>query len=217
MSYDGVIFDKDGVLLDSMKNNYRWADELRVEEAAKEGYDLDIEDVRLIVRADSPEELKKVREKTGLTNQEIINLETKVVDEKIRKIKDGEIPLFNSVEKVLSSIDQPKSVASNAPKRATDFTVQYFDLDDRFEKVLAPELNDLERFTRIRKPSKTMLEDAIKAMDSNNPIMVGDTSDDIGAAKNAGIDSVHIKSNGDISSDPTYQIEKLEQLLEILE
>lgn len=217
MEYDGIIFDKDGVLLDSMSDNYIWADRLRVREAGKKGFDLDMEDVREIIRAKSFEELKKVQKDTGLSLNDIRDLEITVAEKKIEKMKNGEITLFNSAEKVLTGIDAPKSVASNAPRIATDFTVKHFDIENHFEKILSPTLDDLEEYTRIKKPGASMLETAIDAMNAENPVMVGDSTDDIRAAKRAGIDSIHVRTNGGVEAEPTYTVEELEKVLEVLD
>ena len=83
MKYDAVIFDKDGVLLDSMEDNYLWADKLRVKIAEQKGLNLTLEDVRGIVKVKSPEELEEFSRYTGLNRDEIVQIERKISERKI--------------------------------------------------------------------------------------------------------------------------------------
>lgn len=216
MNYDAVIFDKDGVLLDSMYDNFKWADKMRVELAQDMGKEIDMKDSRKIVTASTVEELKEAVEETGLEAETIREIEGDIAKRKIEKIKNGDISLFKDTRKVLESLELPKSVVSNAPLETTKFTVKNFGIEKHFETVKAPPLDDIHEFVRLKKPSVYMLEDVIERMNASNPVMVGDSDDDIKAAKNAGIDSIFVNTNGGTDLNPTHKVQRLESILEII-
>lgn len=216
MDYDAVIFDKDGVLLDSMSDGFKWADEMRIKMARDLGKEIDMDDSRKIVKASTVEELEKAVEKTGLEAEAIRDMEEEIAKRKIEKMKSGDLKLFKDTKEVLEELSVPKSVVSNAPEQTTRFTVENFDLEKHFEKVLSPPLDDIHEFVRLKKPSPYMLEDAIEAMEASNPVMVGDSDDDIRAAKNVGIDSIFVNTNGGTDLDPTHSVERLKSVLEIV-
>ena len=219
MDYDAVIFDKDGVLLDSMSNGFKWADEMRIEMARDLGKDIDMEESKILVKASKVEELEEAVEETGLGAETIRDMEEEIAKRKIEKMKNGDIQLFRDTKEVLKELERkqiPKSVVSNAPEQTTRFTVKNFDLEKHFEKVLSPPLDDIHEFVRLKKPSPHMLEDAIDAMDASNPVMVGDSDDDIEAAKNVGIDSIFVNTNGGTDLDPTHKVQRLKRILDLV-
>jgi len=61
--YDGVIFDQDGILLDSGINKFYWMDEIRAEQARKKGFDFSVDDAIKIVKANSPEPVERLLQK----------------------------------------------------------------------------------------------------------------------------------------------------------
>lgn len=217
MNYDAVIFDKDGVLLDSMGDGFKWADRMRIEMARDRGNEIDMEESRMVARASTIGELEEIIEQTGLDVDTIREMEDEIAKRKIEKMKTGDIQLFRDTEKVLREINAPKSVVSNAPYQATRFTMQKFDIGDYFETIKSPSLDDIHEYVRLKKPSAHMLEDVIEAMDASNPVMVGDSDDDILAAKNAGIDSIFVNTNGGTDLDPTHNVQRLKNILKIIQ
>jgi phosphoglycolate phosphatase len=216
MKYDAVIFDKDGVLLDSMDDNFKWADRVRKEMLEDKGRTITLEEAKKLALTSSADELRKLLEELELNAETIREVEKEISREKIEKIKSGEFKLFSDTEKVLEQLSVPKSVASNAPYETTRFVVENFNLEPHFEVVKSPSLNDLEKYVELKKPNPRMLEEAIEAMDAENPVMVGDSDDDIKAAKNAGIDSIFVNTNGGTDLNPTHKVRKLESILEII-
>ena len=105
---------------------------------------------------------------------------------------------------------------SNAPWRATEFTVKEFGLEKHFEAIESPSLENLKRFTEIKKPNTYMVEKAISEMEAENPVMIGDSSDDVKVAENTGIDSIFVNTNGGTDLEPTYKVEKLQEILDII-
>ncbi len=214
MGYDAVIFDKDGVLLDS--GDFRWADKIRVKVAEQHGKNISIEEARDLVEIDSMKQLDRFTKNTGLTSDEIIEMENKIADRKIEMMRNGEIGLCKHTKNVLNSIESTKALASNAPWKATKFTLEHFDIKNYFHSIESPQLSSLENYISRKKPRPTMIKEIIKRVDAENPVMVGYSDDDIVAAENAGIDSIHVDYNGYSETDPTYEAEQLDEVVEIV-
>lgn len=216
MKYDAVIFDKDGVLIDSMKDDFFWADKLRSELLREEGIDVDPEEIKEIVVAQHPSDLNEFMRKYNLTWDKIQHLEEAVAKKKIERLKRGEIDLYPEVEKVLEKISQPKALVSNAPLRTTEFVVEYYGLEDYFRKILSPSTDNMQKYIRKKKPNPEMVRKAIEALDAENPLMVGDTSDDMEVAENAGIDCCLVNPHKPyMNHDPKYRFDSLKGILEI--
>lgn len=216
--YDGIIFDQDGVLLDSGINKFYWMDEIRAEEARKKGFDFTIEDAKTLVKANSPEPVEKLLKKKGMSWENIKQIELAVENQKIEKIEHGEINLFPEVKNVLRNLNKEKAVVTNAPLLSTRLNLRYFGISKEFEIVNAPHTDDMRQFFSRKKPKPVMIRETIQKMNLNNPLMVGDTGSDLKAALNAGIDSVHINSYGfETDVEPTYEADSIKEVLEIVE
>jgi len=216
--YDGIIFDQDGVLLDSGINKFYWMDEIRAEEAQRKGFDFSIEDAKTLVKSSSPGPVEKLIEKKGMGWEQVKQLELAVENQKIEKIEHGEITLFPGVKNVLSDLDKKKAVVTNAPLLSTRLNLRYFGISPEFDIVNAPHTDDMRQFFSRKKPKPVMIRETIQKMNLDNPLMVGDTGSDLRAAENAGIDSVHINSYGfETDVEPTYKADSIKEILEIVE
>jgi len=215
--YDGIIFDKDGVLLDSGINNFRWIDQVRSEAAEKRGYEFTADDSYTLIHATSVEEIDQLITSKNMSWGDLKIIEKEVQKKKKKLIKDGTITLFPGVKKLLNSIEVEKAVVSNAPKDITEFTLNHFSIEKHFSKVNATSVDKPKRYYRRKKPKPVMLKEVIDELGFENPLMIGDTSADILAAENAGIDSIHVNSyNFDPKTDPTYQVPRVEKVEEII-
>lgn len=216
MSYDHVIFDNDGVLLDSTTENLQWMEKFRINQAEKMGGQMTPEQSEKIFKATKAEEIRELAEETGLTVEKLRKIEVRKSQKKIRKIKRGEIGLFDSAEEILKKIQRPKSMVSNAPWKATQFSLKHCNLRKHFKTVRSPRLDSLENYIEKKKPSPQMIQKTIKEKASENPVYIGDSETDIIAAEKAGIDSIYINRSGKVSRDPTFSVEKLDEVLDIL-
>lgn len=215
--YDGIIFDQDGILLDSGLNQFYWMDEIRAKEARKKGFDFSIEDAKTIVKANSPEPVEKLLKKKGMSWDQIKQLELAVENQKIEKIEHGEISLFPEVKNVLKTLDKKKAVVTNAPLLSTRLNLRYFGISKEFDVVNAPHTDDMRQFFSRKKPKPVLINETMQKMNLKNPLMVGDTGSDLKAAENAGIDSVHINSYGfETDLEPTYEADSIKEVLEIV-
>lgn len=216
-NHDGVIFDKDGVLLDSGLNNFHWKDKARVKAAQKKDIELTLDQSIQIVEASTIKEIEEFLQDTGMTWKDLKQIEKSVEETKIELIKQGVIWLFPEAKNTLESINQTKALATNAPRKATNYTLSNFEIEQHFSNVKATSINDIKQYFRRKKPNRVMLEEIMDENNLENPLMVGDTRTDIKAAANAGIDSVHVLNySNSASGKADYEVDNISQLKNIV-
>lgn len=217
MEYDAVIFDMDGVILDSGLDNFEWMDEIRRKKASEMGFEYSHDDAIQIVQSTDMSQIEELMDRKGMTLKEIEEIEHRVQNAKISLIEHGAIRLFSETERILQEIDRPLGLATNSPKKTAKFTLRYFGINNYFDAFEALELDGLENYVQNKKPHPYMLEKVIDELDAENPVMVGDTSADIKAAENAGIDSILVQSYAERKNlKPTHRIRNLGELRSIL-
>ena len=216
--YDGIIFDKDGVLLDSAVNDFLWMDKVRVNAAEKHGIKMEINDAITIAKASSTDEVEKLLRKKEASWEQLQKIENTVQDSKIRLMQENYITPFPQVETILDNLDVEKAVATNAPRRTAEFTFDHFGLEGHFRIINAPSMEPMQNYFDKKKPGVEMLKSAMDYMNCSNPVMVGDTKSDIKAAENAGIDSILVESYGERPElDPTHRVTRLAELKRFVE
>ncbi|MFB6215684.1 MAG: HAD family hydrolase [Candidatus Nanohaloarchaea archaeon] len=216
MSYDAVIFDKDGVLVDSTEHGFEWEHRLRAKILSREGRDLDFEESRDVIEANTVEEMEEILKKKEASWKLLHEAEQTIAERKVEKLRKEHIELYPHVRDVLQAIELPKAVVSNAPRKPTEFVIDYYSLEQYFEAVFALPSDDMKKSVRMAKPSPEMLVKAMKALEAENPLMVGDSRFDIRAAERAGFDSclVNPYSNSE-KLDPDYRFDSIEGLRRI--
>lgn len=214
--YDGVIFDQDGVILDLDIKDFERMDAIRVKEARKRGINFDLDDAQKLVEARSSSEVEKLIRAKDMTWQDLQSIEKLKEKEKIQKIKDGDIKIFQDVDNVLANLSVPVAIATNASQASTEFMVDYFGLKEDVDRVKGLNTEDMRNFFDRKKPNSIMIEEIMESLNLMNPIMVGDSNSDIKAANNANIDSIYIKSHWDIEERPTYSVKKIREIKDIV-
>lgn len=215
--YDGIIFDKDGVLIDSRLKNYSWALDVRVEEAKRLGLNLSRKEVLKLVYFTSKEEARPFLNTKNFSWKQYRTIEEKVMSRKRQLIDEEEIKTFSGVSKALNKINKPKAVLSNAPIETTRYSLEAFNLRSYFSSVEAPRLSDDGEFLNQRKPNTVLMEKIVEEMELNNPLMVGDSEFDIKAARNMGIDVAHITTyHSHLEPEPDIKIDNLSELNDFL-
>ena len=214
--YEAVIFDQDGVLLDSGVNNFLWMDEVRKSAAEDAGYSFTKEDCMKVVEACSREEIDELLGRKSMSWEELVKVEKTVENAKIEMVKQGYIRLFSGAQKLLKGLDVPVGLATNATDISTSFVLDFFSIGNHFRSVRTVEL-ERGRWFECKKPCDTLVEGVAQDLGSENVLMVGDSSSDVGAAKSAGIDSVLVESYGKKPSlDPTYRVKTVSEVSTLL-
>lgn len=212
--YDGVIFDMDGVLLDSGLDDFYWMDRKRIQEFEKRGYDIDSQDSIKIIK-ESGESAFELIENMQISFEELLEVEKEIQKTKISMIKNGYIRLFPGANRVLEQIDNI-ALATNSPEMSAGFTLEFFGIENQFNSIKSVKLEKGSLFRR-KKPEPVMLDEIIEEEGFENPVMIGDSSSDIKAAKNAGIDSVLVESYRESSNlNPTYRVRNISEALKVL-
>lgn len=211
--YDAVVFDKDGVLLDSAINNFLWKDKVRISMAGEYGLDFDKDDSIRVAKASSADEIQAFIDEKGMTWGQLQKIERKSMNAKLRLVEENYLRTFPNVENILSSLEVPTALATNSPREAAEFTLDYFHINGFFSAVEARSIENIKEYFDSRKPSPKLVEEAAEAMDAENPVMVGDTSADVEAARNAGIDSILFEGYGRKHGlNPTHRVSRLTEI-----
>ena len=215
MTYDGVVFDMDGVLLEPTEG-------LLIREAVKAAFrehgidDPDENHVDTMRYGSSltTEELERLCRDQGLDADEFWRAREQHASEKqLETVRDGEKPLYDDIH-VLESLDQRLGLVSNNQQRTVDGILDHFEIDRPFDAVYGrPPTHDGIRYT---KPDPYYLERIITEFETENMLFVGDSNVDIAAAEKAGLDSAFLcrphREGYELRTEPTYRIESLSDL-----
>ncbi|MFQ3308081.1 MAG: phosphoglycolate phosphatase [Candidatus Nanohaloarchaea archaeon] len=219
MSFNAVVFDMDGVLLDSMSSDeWKW-DAVRkvVRSKGVEADKIDKKTLGAILGDKGYKECIKACNNLGLSPKKIW---TEVAQEttlrRREKIQEEEIELFPNAQEIIENLhsqDIKMGVISNAPEGAVEATIEEFGLKKYMHFYMGVRsFEDLQ----ARKPNPNHLEIA-KIEIKRNPILyVGDAESDVIAANRANLKSAWLNRehvDGDIR--PDFTIESLEELKKI--
>lgn len=217
MTYDAVVLDNDGVL-STMTDRSVMREAVRAAFEDVGVTDPDPEDVERLVHGVTPTDLESVAERYDLPPGEFWarrDMRSSLAQE--QEIDAGRKTLYDDVT-ALDRLDHPLGIVSSNQHRTVEILLETYDLADRFETVYGREmeLGSLDR----KKPDPHYLELAFEDLAAENPIYVGDSECDVAAASAAGVDSVFIRrahrADLDLSVSPTYEIESLDRLPELL-
>lgn len=187
----GLIFDVDETLV--YYEGYtlkRWYDEVGRPTMEKLGVVLDWETFRKIVRGELS---RKYVEHFGIEHVKFwkaMDRANRVYRERL--LSEGRIRPFPDVEALreLKKLDLKLATVSNASQDNTELVLKAFDLDRYFDVILGKDYLYLDGV----KPNPYLIRKALNAL-SLNPeevFIVGDSSNDILAGKNAGIKTVNV-------------------------
>lgn len=221
MGYDGVLLDYDGVVVRVLESDQRdpaFREEL-ADRFRDERLDFDGELADSLAHSVSAEQLRAMSERTGLDSETIWQFRDDALDTVLRQqALDGNKRPYEDVS-ALREVAVPIGVASNNQQRVVEFITDAFGLNDQFETIHArdPHPDSLEE----KKPAPNFLEAAMAEMGVTNPLYVGDKETDIIAGDRLDLDTVLIRRDHNvdwqIEREPTYEVETLEAVVEILE
>ncbi|AEN06426.1 HAD family hydrolase [Halolamina sp.] len=210
MTYDAVVFDNDGVLVDTTEYDvlheaaWRAFEEVGVQNPEPAH-------VEEIVVGVTPESLAVVCDTYNLSVEAFWEVRDRTSHEAQRRhVHAGGKPLFEDVP-TLADLDIPMGVVSSNQQETVDFLLEHFGVSELFDTAYGrqPTMADLRR----KKPDPHFLEQALADLDAEDALYVGDRESDITAAVNAGIDSAFIRrphrEYHDLSVRPTHEVDDL--------
>jgi HAD superfamily hydrolase (TIGR01549 family) len=216
MTYDAVLFDNDGVLVEpvgrSVLRRATWEafDALGVPDPDPD----DVEQVSIGVTPDllssvcatydlDPERFWRARDYHSSHAQRV-------------ELRAGRAALYDDFDTV-REIDAPRGIVSSNQQDTVEFMHDFFATRDLFATAYGrdPTLRSLER----KKPEPYYLRRALADLDADSALFVGDSESDVLAARAAGLDAAFVRRPHreayDLSVDPTYELDGLADLLDI--
>lgn len=221
MSYDALVLDHDGVLVDVFLPDRRWPlfHENVTECLLARG--IEPPDAAFLKRLNGPcthDQVWDLSSSLGLDPETLWRCRENAIEATLRAgILNGEKQLFDDVEAVLE-IDRPRGIVSNNQRRIVEFALAEYDLAEYFDTIYAREPN-LDSLTD-KKPSPVGLHQTIGTLNATQPLFVGDSNSDVLAANRAGVDVayIHREHNAawELEATPTYELTSLDELRSLL-
>lgn len=213
--YDAVLLDMDGVLVERSPG---WV----FAEAAADAFDAfdvdpdedDLTALRAAVDSGDGDD-HPIAERYGVSVGSLwATREGLAAVNQVRAMEAGEKRPYDGAADALASLSPPTAVVSNNSQQAVELVVRRFGFDEHLREWhgIQPTVADAQR----RKPDPVTLEDALRALDAETAVYVGDRGSDVAAAHAAGIDSafVHRPFNeaDDLEPTPTHELDSLADL-----
>jgi HAD superfamily hydrolase (TIGR01549 family) len=218
MTYDAVVFDNDGVLVDLADRDVLRAGVRRAFTACGIA-DPDAGVVDSLVSGVTVDHLDSICDDYGLDPDRFWlyrDLHSSIMQR--RAMREGAKKPYADVT-ALDSLSLPMGVVSSNQQRTVTFALEHFGLDKHVTTAYGrpPKIESLRR----KKPNPHYLDRALDDLDAETALFVGDSETDVEAAQRAGVDSAFIRRShregDDLSVDPTYEIESLTDVISIVE
>lgn len=216
MSYDAVIFDFDGVLIDSGFDGFQWAVEARKEFIQSNGLEVDEDIVLNGVFVPRDTVLSDIMQRQDLSWQQFRHMEKTVAERKVEMASTGELELFNDVRPVLDELEIPVAIVSNSYRDYLQAMLVELGIAQYIRFYNAPSIRNIRDFRDRMKPEPVMINEALERFGTENAVMIGDQIEDVIGANRAGIDSIYIDRNGAVEEKANYSVESLKDALEII-
>lgn len=210
MTYDAVLLDFDGVLVELPDRETLYTAVVRA--CTRVGIDSGVrETARALRSGDVSTLLDRCRDAGVDLDSLCSSAASAVVSAQIREVESGLRSMYDDVT-ALRALDRPLGIVSDNHPRVLQYLLDRFDMADQFAVVrgcrFTPE--ELDR----RKPNPANLTGAMDELDARDALYVGDREVDVVAADAAGLDSALLARGEDCPADvsPTYRLTSLEEL-----
>ncbi|QCS42560.1 HAD family hydrolase [Natrinema versiforme] len=218
MTYDAVLFDFDGVVVESPSSQRlsaaldRTYEQLGRSEPATET-------LQALLRGDFESIAERCRSLGIETDAFCAQAAREMVRAQCEEVERGLRSAYDDVAAV-RSLELPLGIVSDNHPSVVSTLLDRFGLRSLFETVYGCPLTP-DGLAR-RKPDPTNIETAMDSLEADDALYVGDRAVDVRAADNAGIDSVLLSRSDDdarLESDvtPTYHLPSLSRLPSVLE
>ncbi|MFC6989445.1 HAD family hydrolase [Haloplanus sp. GCM10025708] len=216
MTYDAVLFDNDGVLVELVELDVLHA-------AARRAFDAvgvsdpdpdDVAEVAIHVTPDAvasvagrydvdPDAFWRARERHASLAQQT-------------ELRERRVGLYDDFDAV-RSLATPRGIVSSNQQETVDFHHDFLGTHDLFETAYGrePTVESLD----LKKPDPHYLERALSDLGAESALFVGDSDADLLAAANAGLDSAFVRRphrrDHTPAVEPTHELGGLDDLLEL--
>ncbi|MFC4551081.1 MULTISPECIES: HAD family hydrolase [Halorussus] len=219
MTYDALLFDVDGVLLDRHADHpgvYRWAVAATFDEFGVAPADAELD---VFISGATVEGMRRVCSDYDIEFKSFWERrEANASDLQCGMMDRGERVPYDDCKVVRElAAEHVMGVVSNNQHATVEYMLRRFDLAHAFDAVYgrAP---TVEGF-RLTKPNTHYVERAMSDLDVADGLYVGDSSCDVIAAHRAGLDSVFVRRSHrkdySLSEEPTYEITSLAGLSDL--
>lgn len=216
MSYEAVVFDNDGVLVElPSRETFR-----RATEWTFESFDLrrpSRDDMRALI-AGNTERIHTLCRQHRIDAVEFCQqLATHTIHEQKREFESGLRSRYEDVT-ALWSIDQPLGLVSDNQQEVVEYILRVFGLDECFDTVYGCPFtpSGIQRM----KPDPYYLNAALSDLGTQDALYVGDSACDVEAADNADIDAALLSredgESANCATEPEYEIDSLRELPSLL-
>lgn len=229
MSYDAIIFDSDGVLVEP-------TDPIVHRNAVRKAFiefgvfdpDADTIDHLIEVTGDERDKLsiahvQRVCEEHGIDSEAFWRRrELLAAEAQHEEIRQGRKRIYPDIGVVhlldAPPLDLPLGVVSNNQHRTVKHVLDSFHLGHHFDASYGrqPTLEGIDR----RKPDTHYAERLVRELDADRPLLVGDSVVDVRTAAQLDIDSVFLdrphRSSYRLPEPPDYEVDSLRGLLDIV-
>jgi HAD superfamily hydrolase (TIGR01549 family) len=216
MSYEAILFDNDGVLVEPIGRSV-------LRRATWEAFDAlgvpdpDPDDVDRLSLGVTPDLLSDVCASYDLDPARFWRTRDYHSSHAQRaELRAGRATLYDDFDAV-REIDAPRGIVSSNQQDTVEFMHDFFATRDLFATAYGrdPTIRSLAR----KKPDPYYLNRALSDLDVDAALFVGDSESDVLAAQAAGLDAAFVRrphrESDDLPTDPTYELDGLADLLDV--
>jgi HAD superfamily hydrolase (TIGR01549 family) len=216
MSYEAVLFDNDGVLVEPVGRSV-------LRRATWEAFDAlgvpdpDPDDVDRVSIGVTPDLLSTVCATYDLDPERFWRARDYHSSHAQRtELRAGRATLYDDFDAV-RDVDAPRGIVSSNQQETVEFMHDFFATRHLFATAYGrdPTVRSLSR----KKPDPYYLHRALSDLDADAALFVGDSESDVLAARNAGLDAAFVRrphrESYELSVDPTYELDGLADLLDV--
>jgi HAD superfamily hydrolase (TIGR01549 family) len=216
MSYEAVLFDNDGVLVEPIERSV-------LRRATWEAFDAlgipdpDPDDIDRLSLGVTPDLLSTVCAAYDLDPARFWRARDYHSSHAQRvELRAGRAALYDDFDAV-REIDAPRGIVSSNQQDTVEFMHDFFATRDLFATAYGrdPTIRSLAR----KKPDPYYLHRALSDLAVDRALFVGDSESDVLAAQNAGLDAAFVRrphrESHELSVEPTYELDGLADLLGI--
>jgi HAD superfamily hydrolase (TIGR01549 family) len=220
MEFKSVVFDMDGVILNSLVNSEQWkydAVDQSLEERGLDPEELSKRQKDSLLGDKGYSHCVKTAKEVGVNPRKVWNLiAEKTTLARERQLENGDFELYDHAKDTIEALHEEEvelGIISNAPEMAVELAIEHFDLK-RYFKFYAGVRNfeDLQ----ARKPHPNHLELAKAELKRDPFAYVGDAESDLIAAQRAEMSSIWVKrSEASMDVTPDYEVKKVSEIKNI--